>query len=39
MKEKQDGNVEKKKKQRAPRFAPELDGLNCFETIVSFSCY
>ncbi|KAB2093654.1 hypothetical protein ERO13_A02G099100v2 [Gossypium hirsutum] len=38
MKKKQDGNVEKKKKQRAPRFAPELDGLNCFETIVSFSC-
>lgn len=34
-KKKQEGNVEKKK-QRAPRFAPQLDGLNCFETIVSF---
>ncbi|KAH1114619.1 hypothetical protein J1N35_007997 [Gossypium stocksii] len=37
MQKKQERNVEKKK-QRAPRFAPELDGLNCFETIVSFSC-
>ncbi|KAG6684684.1 hypothetical protein I3843_12G075500 [Carya illinoinensis] len=30
--------VKKDKKQqqrRAPRFAPELDGLNCFETLVS----
>ncbi|XWS61496.1 hypothetical protein CRYUN_Cryun07bG0130700 [Craigia yunnanensis] len=35
MKKKQEGNVEKKQ-QRAPRFAPELDGLNCFETLVSY---
>ncbi|OMO79920.1 hypothetical protein CCACVL1_13320 [Corchorus capsularis] len=31
----QEGNVEKKQ-QRAPRFAPELDGINCFETLVSY---
>ncbi|XVF12835.1 hypothetical protein REPUB_Repub08aG0154400 [Reevesia pubescens] len=35
MKKRQEGNVEKKQ-QRAPRFAPELDGLNCFETLVSY---
>ncbi|XVE58179.1 hypothetical protein DITRI_Ditri04bG0149600 [Diplodiscus trichospermus] len=35
IKKKQEGNVEKKL-QRAPRFAPELDGLNCFETLVSY---
>ncbi|KAL1086638.1 hypothetical protein V6Z11_D08G126600, partial [Gossypium hirsutum] len=35
MKNKQQGNVEKKQ-QRAPRFAPELDGLHCFETLVSY---
>ncbi|XVF10283.1 hypothetical protein REPUB_Repub07fG0169400 [Reevesia pubescens] len=35
MKKKQEGNIEKKQ-QRAPRFAPELDGLNCFETLVSY---
>ncbi|KAH1107405.1 hypothetical protein J1N35_011173 [Gossypium stocksii] len=35
MKKKQQGNVEKKQ-QRAPRFAPELDGLHCFETLVSY---
>ncbi|XVE64579.1 hypothetical protein DITRI_Ditri07aG0111800 [Diplodiscus trichospermus] len=35
MKKKQEGNVEKKQ-QRPPRFAPELDGLNCFETLVSY---
>ena len=38
MKKKQEGNVEKKKKQqqqRVARFAPDLDGLNCFETFVS----
>ena len=35
MKKKQEGNVEKKQ-QRATRFAPELDGLNCFETFVSY---
>ncbi|KAG2680640.1 hypothetical protein I3843_11G108700 [Carya illinoinensis] len=23
-------------RQRVPRFAPELDGLNCFETLVSY---
>ncbi|KAK8559477.1 hypothetical protein V6N13_026899 [Hibiscus sabdariffa] len=33
MSRKQQGNVEKKQ-QRAPRFAPELDGLHCFETLV-----
>ncbi|KAK8530882.1 hypothetical protein V6N13_030814 [Hibiscus sabdariffa] len=32
---KQQGNLEKKQ-QRAPRFAPELDGLHCFETLVSY---
>ncbi|KAL1157007.1 hypothetical protein V6Z11_A08G126400 [Gossypium hirsutum] len=35
IKKKQQGNVEKKQ-QRAPRFAPELDGLHCFETLVSY---
>ncbi|KAK8497166.1 hypothetical protein V6N11_000612 [Hibiscus sabdariffa] len=35
MNRKQQGNVEKKQ-QRAPRFAPELDGLHCFETLVSY---
>ncbi|GMI95334.1 hypothetical protein like AT1G32928 [Hibiscus trionum] len=35
MNKKQQGNVEKKQ-QRAPRFAPELDGLHCFETLVSY---
>ncbi|XWS50187.1 hypothetical protein CRYUN_Cryun12cG0067500 [Craigia yunnanensis] len=35
MKKEQEGNVEKKQ-QRPPRFAPELDGLNCFETLVSY---
>ncbi|GMI76546.1 hypothetical protein like AT1G32928 [Hibiscus trionum] len=35
MKKKQQGSVEKKQ-QRAPRFAPELDGLHCFETLVSY---
>lgn len=25
-----------RQQQRAPRFAPELDGLNCFETLVSY---
>ncbi|OMP02774.1 hypothetical protein COLO4_10830 [Corchorus olitorius] len=34
-KKQQEGNVEKKQ-QRAPRFAPELDGINCFETLVSY---
>ncbi|XVF53190.1 hypothetical protein PTKIN_Ptkin05aG0080500 [Pterospermum kingtungense] len=36
MKKKQEGNVEKKQQTRPPRFAPELDGLNCFETFVSY---
>ncbi|XWS48717.1 hypothetical protein CRYUN_Cryun13aG0100400 [Craigia yunnanensis] len=36
MKERPEGNVEKKQ-QRAPRFAPELDGLNCFETLINLS--
>ncbi|EOY23838.1 hypothetical protein QQP08_010367 [Theobroma cacao] len=36
MKKKQEGNVEKKQQVKAPRFAPELDGLNCFETLVSY---
>ncbi|KAK8497169.1 hypothetical protein V6N13_026900 [Hibiscus sabdariffa] len=35
MNRKQQGNVEKKQ-QRAPRFALELDGLHCFETLVSY---
>ncbi|KAL4340989.1 hypothetical protein GQ457_08G035400 [Hibiscus cannabinus] len=35
MNRKQQGNLEKKQ-QRAPRFAPELDGLHCFETLVSY---
>ncbi|KAE8710716.1 Detected protein of unknown function [Hibiscus syriacus] len=35
MKKKQQGNVEKKNRAAAPRFAPELDGLHCFETLVS----
>ncbi|XP_022738217.1 uncharacterized protein LOC111290962 [Durio zibethinus] len=35
IKKKQEGNIEKKQ-HRAPRFAPELDGLNCFETLVSY---
>ncbi|KAB2069822.1 hypothetical protein ES319_A08G117200v1 [Gossypium barbadense] len=35
IKKKQQGNVEKKQ-QRAPRFAPELDGLHYFETLVSY---
>ncbi|GMI95335.1 hypothetical protein like AT1G32928 [Hibiscus trionum] len=35
MNKNQQGNVEKSQ-QRAPRFAPELDGLHCFETLVSY---
>ncbi|KAL4340195.1 hypothetical protein GQ457_08G035380 [Hibiscus cannabinus] len=35
MNRKQQGNLEKKQ-QRAPRFAPEQDGLHCFETLVSY---
>ncbi|KAK8512009.1 hypothetical protein V6N13_073844 [Hibiscus sabdariffa] len=35
MKKNQQGNVEKKQRP-APRFAPELDGLHCFETLVSY---
>lgn len=27
---------QQEQQRRAPRFAPELDGLNCFETLVSF---
>ncbi|KAJ9706385.1 hypothetical protein PVL29_001748 [Vitis rotundifolia] len=29
-------SVGKPRKERVPRFAPELDGLHCFETLVSF---
>ncbi|XVF51182.1 hypothetical protein PTKIN_Ptkin04bG0163900 [Pterospermum kingtungense] len=35
-KKKQEGNAEKKQQKKSPRFAPELDGLNCFETLVSY---
>ncbi|XP_047319405.1 uncharacterized protein LOC124922738 [Impatiens glandulifera] len=31
-----DGTGGRKKKVVSARFAPELDGLNCFETLVSF---
>lgn len=30
------GSVTKQQQQRVPRFAPELDGLNCFETLVGY---
>lgn len=29
-------HVSQVQKQRRPRFAPELDGVNCFETIIPF---
>ncbi|GMY30662.1 hypothetical protein FCV25MIE_25904 [Fagus crenata] len=32
----QPGSVRKDRQQKAPRFALELDGLNCFETLVSY---
>ncbi|KAE8663297.1 Detected protein of unknown function [Hibiscus syriacus] len=35
MKKNQQANVDKKPRAAAPRFAPELDGLHCFETLVS----
>ena len=31
----QSSRPEKKREVRAPRFAPEFDGVNCFESIVS----
>ncbi|KAE8721671.1 Detected protein of unknown function [Hibiscus syriacus] len=35
MKKDQQANVDKSQRAAAPRFAPELDGLHCFETLVS----
>ena len=29
-------SVARKQEKKVPRFAPELDGLNCFETIVNY---
>uniref|UniRef100_A0A2K2CDF7 Uncharacterized protein n=1 Tax=Populus trichocarpa TaxID=3694 RepID=A0A2K2CDF7_POPTR len=29
-------SLARKQEKKVPRFAPELDGLNCFETIVNY---
>ncbi|GMP70738.1 hypothetical protein CsSME_00029461 [Camellia sinensis var. sinensis] len=36
VKESSNKSKEEGKQQRRPRFAPELDGVNCFETIVLY---